>query len=270
VDQREASRSTERELNPAARRLKASFERESRILASRVSAEMKVLDSKWGPLYDMALPPARELLHVYGADVAGTGGDAFYRLSWGDVEGGHGAGIGGSADPKTGKFWASHYSTGGERNAYAGVGVRLTPKLNWCRLSVRPYVNWSGFDILRHKVYDPQLNERRWAFGSARLGIVIQSWNPAGGAYNLDASHWVEVFRDVEQNPDAWRDYADTASSSTGLQVDALATSARQYAIWVCCRATVIADAGFAVATRASSSVSCHLPFLVVEEVPSL
>ena len=270
TDQAAAARPDRRELNPAARRQKAAFDREGKMLATRISAEMKVMDDKWGPVFDQTIPPQRDLLHVYGADVAGTGGPFLYRLSWVHIDGFSGAGIGGSADPKTGKFWASHYTIGTQQNAYAGIGVRLTPSLQWCRLSVRPYVNWSGFDILRHKVYDPQLNEHRWALAGAELGIIVQSWNPAGGAYNVDARHWVNLWKSAEQNPDRWRDYADTASSSTGLQVDVLATKMRQYAIWVCCRAWVIADSGFAVATRSSSSVSCHLPFLVVEEVPSL
>ncbi|HEY3202126.1 MAG TPA: hypothetical protein VGL03_00565 [Thermoanaerobaculia bacterium] len=263
-----ATRSGRIELSPAARRLRAQFQRDGKALAQRVSEELKIVNDRWKPVFDKALPPPRDLLHVFGPDVEGTKGKWFYRLAWGHVEDFAGAGIGASADVRTGKYWASHYTTGPQRRAYAGVGVWLTPVVDSCFVSIRPYVNWSGFDLLAHRVFDPQLNEQRWATALGDLGIIVQSWDLSGKGYYVDARHWINVWERTEVNPSGSRDYDGIASSGTGLQVQILGSSQRQYAIWVCCRATVLADPGFAVATRASSSVSCQLPFLVVEEIP--
>jgi hypothetical protein len=268
TNQDAATRSRGDELKPAARRRRTNFVREGKVLTQHISAEMKVLNDRWDILFDRALPPPRDLLHVFGPDVEGTGGKWFYRLAWEHVDDTRGAGIGASADVLTGKYWASHYTTGPKRRAYAGLGVWLTPIVDSCFLSVRPYVNWSGFDILQHRVFDPQLNEVRWATATGDLGIIVQSWDLSGKGYYVDARHWINIWERTEPNPSGAHDYDGIASSGTGLQVQVLGSTKRQYAIWVCCRAMVLADPGFAVATRASSSVSCQLPFLVVEEIP--
>jgi hypothetical protein len=258
------------ELSAAAQRSVKAFGRDAAALGKRLGEGVQALQSHWGSSlqFDKALPPARDLLHVYGPDVAGTGGPWFYRLAWTHIDDTAGAGIGANVDLNKGTMWASHYALGPGRNAYAGIGVRLVPRLDWCQLSVRPYLNWAGFDTLTHRVHDPQLDETRWATSIGLTGIIVQSWNASGSAYNLDARHFVGEWQRQEPNPSGSRDYAGLSSSGTGLQVDVLASGERQYAVWVCVQAFVAADPGFGTSTYASGSISGALPFVVVEEIP--
>jgi hypothetical protein len=256
------------ELSPAARRLRANFEREGTVLTKRIAAELKVIATQSPPVFDRALPAPRDLLHVFGADVAGTGAPFFYRLAWTFIEGTSGTSIDARADVRTGKFLASHYSTSGALSAYAAIGVRFTPQID-CLLSVRPYVNWSGWDILQHRVFDSQLNEQRWASAAGALGIYVESAEPNGALRNEDANHWIDLWNRSELNPSGTRGYGGSESSATGLQAQFLASKQRRYSIWVCCRAFVSADPGFAVSTRANAALSCELPYLVVEEIPN-
>jgi len=269
ADQAAAALPDRSELSASAARKAAQFEREGKVLLKHVSGEVKLLDAQWKPwksFFDVPLPAPRDLLHVFGPDEAGTRGPSVYRLAWRHDED-PAMGVRSSADVRTGKFWVEPYTVGPLLSSYAGLGVQMTPILS-CFLSVRPFVNWSGFDVLSHKVYDPQFGEQRWATASAHLGIIVQSWNLQGGDPRLHARHWLELWRRSEQNPAGTRDYAGAGGPSTGLQVEVPASKNRRYAIWVCCRATVDADPGFAVATHAACGLSCHLPFLVVEELP--
>ena len=75
----------------------------------------------------------------------GTKGQWFYSLVWTHIDGFQGAGIGAGVDLAKGDFFGSHYTTGPQMNTYAGIGVKITPQLQWCTLSVRPYLQWSGF-----------------------------------------------------------------------------------------------------------------------------
>ena len=95
----------------------------------------------------------------------------------------------------------------------------------------------------------------------AELGSLGQRGPP-------DARFFKNTFLDSKPNPSETDDYTGVTGSFDGLEVDVLATSDRQYYVWICCRAWVAADPGFAKATMSSSSMSCHLPFLVVEEQP--
>jgi hypothetical protein len=258
------------ELSAAAQRSVKAFGRDATALRKRLAEGAQILQSHWESSlqFDKALPPARDLLHVYGPDVAGTGGQWFYRLAWTHIDDTAGAGIGANVDLKKGTMGSSHYALGPGRNAYAGIGVRLVPQLDWCRLSVRPYLNWAGFDTLTHRVHDPQLDESRWATSIGLSGIIVQSWNASGGAYNLDARHFLEEWRRQEPNPSGSRDHGGLSSSGTGLQVDVLASGQRQYAVWVCVQVFVAADPGFGTSTYAAGSISGALPFVVVEEIP--
>jgi hypothetical protein len=259
------------ELSPEAQRSVARFGRDTRALSRLLDAETAAMHARWGAVlqFDRALPPQRDLLHVYGPDRQGTGGPWFYRRGWTHIDDTQGAGIGAKTDHTTGQMWASHYTTGPGRNAYAGIGMYLRPRLGWCRISVRPYLPWSGVATLTHRVHDARLNERRWASALGQTGIIVQSWNPSGGAYNLDARHFVTEWLRQEINPRGARDYDGVSTVSTGLHVDVLGTDQRQYMIWVCLRVWVQADRGFATSTYAGSSISTTLPFVVVEEIPA-
>jgi hypothetical protein len=271
LDQEAAIQPADVKLSVDASRLQANFERDRKILGDHISDAFDALARQWGLAHDIdhVFPrPLGSRLHIFGADRAGTGGPFVYTLSWGNIEGGTGgAGIGVNTNLREGTFSASHFTHGSNQfSSYAGIGVRLTPTVNSCILSVRPLVNWSGYDILSHRIFDPQLNVSAWVVAGAQIGVHIQSEDRAGGGFRDDASRWETVWQRSEINPSGSRSYNDTADART-LQVDVLASGNRNYVIWVSCRAFVITQAKFGLDTWASSSVSCQLPFLFIEEV---
>jgi hypothetical protein len=101
-----------------------------------------------------------------------------------------------------------------------------------------------------------------------QLGIFIQSWDLSGGGFSSEPPKWVTMWNRSELNPMGSRNYQGNAFAGD-YTLNASATSSRQYAIWAACRATAIAESGFAVATRASASVSCKMPFLFVGQTPA-
>jgi hypothetical protein len=164
---------------------------------------------------------------------------------------------------------AGHYTTSGWLHAYAALGVQITPKIGAGFLSVRPYVNWAGNDLLQHRVFDASLNEQRWAVAEGSFHIFVQSTPVGGGASVTNSPPSVFAWRRAELNPQGASDHSGTISSADGLTIDVPCTSASSYAVWVVCKAAVFADPGFAVSTRSSISMTCDMPFMVVEEVPA-
>lgn len=257
------------QLSEKALRQRARWTREGRAMSKLFLEESAKWQHGWATLPDYHFP-ARELLHVFGADRSGTGGAAFYALEWRHIDPFAGTGSFASADRRTGELSASHYTTSGWLRAYAGVGVRITPKTGIGKLSIRPYVNWSGTTLLQHRVFDPQLNEQRWAVGSGAIGIIVQSRLVGGGDFRTDFVDWKSAWSRSELNPQSASSHDGTANASTGLVAEDLAvTAGRAYVIWVVCRAGVYADPGFAVATRSSASIRCNVPFIVVQETPA-
>lgn len=258
-----------RPLSANAARLRSSWNREGKTVSKEFVEAVGLWDRGWGTTLPDIHFPARELLHVFGPDRAGTGGNDFYALQWTSIDPFAGTGSFARADRRNGIIGAGHYTTGGWLRAYAGVGVRIVPMIGAGFLSVRPYVNWSGNDILQHRVFDPQLNEQRWAVAEGSIGIVVQSEVVAGGDFRTDAILWQKAWRRAELNPQGASDHDGTISTATGLAIDVAATSARRYSVWIVCKAAVFADPGFAVATRSSIAMNCDVPFVVVEEVPA-
>jgi hypothetical protein len=238
-----------------------------------VAKEFVELTARWDRVRDKVLAdiqfPARDLLHVFGADRSGQGGDAFYALEWTAIDPFAGTGSFARADRRTGSIGAGHYTTSGWLHAYGGVGVRMVPKISAGLISVRPYVNWSGNDLLQHRVFDPQLNEQRWGVAEGSIGIIVQSSAVSGGDFRTDGVLWTQAWRRAELNPQGASDHDGTATSSSGLTVDVPVTSSRRYSVWVVCKAAVFADPGFAVATRSGMSIMCDVAFVVVEEIPA-
>jgi len=267
AEQEAAARPPSPELSSAQRRRHEEFERDSKVLASQVLEEVKGLDTG----FRHRAVPFDQIPHVRSNDSVldttfSPGGPWPYRLAWTQIDGFAAAGDSASADIHSGTFYASRYTTSGQLNAYAGLGVWITPQLQSCRLWVRPYVDWSGFDILQTRIYDPNVNEQRWGVAQVQLGIFIQSWDLSGGSFNSDATKWVTLWNRSELNPIGSRNYQGNAFAGDYI-LEAFASSSRQYAIWAVCRATAIAESGFAVATRASASVSCRMPFLLVGQI---
>jgi hypothetical protein len=275
------------QLRPDAERRRKAFEEEEPELRDAIASEIDGLVGSGhlgnavapppfpdlvgsGHLGDaMGGPPApRDLLHVYGPDASGTGGASFYRLRWTEIDGGPMTGIDARVDLTTGNLVASHFTTGSSwMTSYAALGVRMTPLVD-CHLSIRPLVNWSGFDILNHRVFDGSLGEVRWATATGELRLVVSSTKTDGSLPNDDHDATNVLWSRSEANPSGTRDYSGTESPLTGFEATILASKDRRYSIFVVAQASVIADPGFAVATRASSSLACDVPYIVAQELP--
>jgi hypothetical protein len=268
AEQEASSRAAHGELSDEGRALQKKFERDGVVLGEHISAATKALKDRWVPR-DGALPALRDRLHFFGPDSAGKGGPWVYKLAWGNIEGGTGgAGIGVQTILQDGTFSASHYTHGSNHlAAYAGIGVSMVPSLDVCTLSIRPLVEWNGFDILSSEVFDRNLKPSGWGVAGARIGIQVQSWDLAGGTFRNEPALWgAPVWERSELNPSGARNYNDTVDARS-LQLDVLATKDRQYVIWVSCKAFVITQAPFGLDIRASASITCRMPYLAVEEV---
>lgn len=263
-----AFHATQPELSAKAASLRSTWAREGKVVARDFVERVSGWNRNWTTLPDFHYP-RRELLHVYGADVTGTGGDDFYAVQWASIDPFAGTGSFAKADRRTGNIGAGHYSTSGWMRSFGGVGVRIVPKTGVGVLSVRPYVNWSGNDLLQHRVFDPRLGEQRWGVAVGKIGIIVQSAPLAGGAFTADAIQWQDAWRRSEQNPQSAASYDGTLSSASGLTLDVPVVSSRRYVVWVVCSAMVFADSGFAVATRSTAAIQCSVPFIVVEEIPA-
>lgn len=249
----EATRRRDRAgLSDEARRSVAEFQREVEELNRLVAAENLVPPR--APSFDYTLLIDDEHKHVFGP------GNLTKAWAWlGD---GHA-----DADFENGTFSADNYTIGPARFSVAQVGVMFQPTVDMCKLSVRPYVRYSGLDILKHAVHDPSIPEQRraWALGS--VGVKIESWGPDGGNYYIDGETWVDIWNHSEVNPSSSRDYDGAVTVSDGLILEPLAINSRQYAIWITCRVGVSADPGFAVSTYATSDIGCQLVYFVAEEI---
>lgn len=256
-------------LSAQAQRQRGSWQREGKVVAR----EFVDVVSVWQAGRTTTLPdihfPARDLLHVYGADRTGNAGADFYAFEWTSIDPFAGTGSFARANRRDGTMGAGHYTTSGWLHAYAAIGVQLIPKIGAGFLSVRPYLNWAGNDLLQHRVFDASLNEQRWGVAEGSFHIVVQSTPVGGGAAVTNSSPSVFAWRRAELNPQGASDHSGTISSADGLALDVPCTSDRKYVVWVVCKAAVFADPGFAVSTRSSISMTCDMPFLVVEEIPA-
>ena len=201
------------------------------------------------------MTPDDTRLHVFGPDDL--------TLGWVHLDQGQ-AGV----DVAASRLRASNSTTGPARFTVAQLGVKLRTSVPVCKLSVRAYVQYSGYDILSHRVHQPGSSERRRAWALGRVGVKVDSWALDGSGYHLDGENLVSVWDRSVENPSDSRDYEGTLSSSDGLIVEPIAVDSRDYVVWVTCVVGVSADPGFEVSTYATSSIGCHVPYLVVEEIP--
>jgi hypothetical protein len=275
------------QLHPDAERRRRAFEEEEPELRDAISSELEGLVGSRhlgnavappsfpdvvgpGHLGDgLAGPPAaRDLMHVFLPDASGTGGASFYRLRWTEIDGGPMTGIDARVDLTTGRLAASHFTTGSSwMTSYAALGVRLTPLID-CHLSIQPSVHWSGFDILDHRVFDGSLGEVRWATATGEVRLVVSSTKTDGTLPNDDHDATKILWTRPEANPSGTRDYSGSESPLTRFEATIPASKDRRYAIFVVAQASVIADPGFAVATRANCSLACDVPFILAQELP--
>ena len=211
----------------------------------------------------MLEPP--ELKHFYGPDPEGTGNPNAYRLNWGHV------------DPFAGRAAAPSRRQERDLRGVAlrnrklePVGVRRHRREDDPQPRLVPSLDppVGAVDRVRHPEpprRDARSRRTATARASGAIGILVESWDLAGGSFNEDADHSVDMWDRIENNPSGGRDYDGTADANA-LAVEILASGNRRYAIWVYCWAYVESQTGFAVATRASAMISCRMPYLFVEE----
>jgi hypothetical protein len=264
IDQDVASGPGDSELSPGAKAARELFEVDTKVFHEKSLEAFRTFSER---MPEVILPEpevdSRDF-HIFGPDVDGTGGPHKYAYQWTHVDS---MGAHAYADARKGTFGVYDYTTGGPASwGVAQVGVQLKPAMPSCKLSIRPYVLWSGYSTLRHRVYDPNVPETRWGFALGSTGITVQSWNESGGGFFADTEHWVDHWSRHEANPSGTIEYEGTDTVLTGLQAEVFASGSRRYTIWATCRVCVVADPGFAVATRSTSVIDCTMPFLVVEE----
>jgi hypothetical protein len=253
-DQDAARRGDRPELSDEAKRSVAEFEREVAELSRLVDAEIENLVPLRGPSFDHTAMTRDEHQHVFGP------GNLTEAWTWqGDGNAG--------TDVANGTFYAYNYTTGPARFSVAQVGVKFQPTPALCKLSVRPYVRCSGYDILKHAIHQPDTHEQRRAWALGTVGIKIDSWDLGGGNYNVDGETVVKLWDRSEVNPTSSHDFDAAVSVSDGLILEPLAINSRQYGIWITCSVGVSADPGFEVSTYATSSIGCQLVYFVAEEI---
>lgn len=219
--------------------------------------------------YDWFKPTPPDLFRIFGP--AGTGATPdkkrHYGYEWRYTDPiGH---VQVYARPKldAGRFAAGHSLTNGYGQALAALGVVIVPSLPWCKLSVRPYVNYQGSFYLSGR-RPPDAWENASSTAWASVGILVESWSVGGGFYHLDIDQPVVVSTFSETNPTkSWRDFGGSISGSAGLTTEVFASSSRRYRIWVYCWAEVQAQSLISAGAYASASIDCWMPYLVVEQI---
>lgn len=198
-------------------------------------------------------------------------GPSNYDLEAGYADDVSGADIGAKADRTTGELSVSEFTIKGETSAFAIVGVNFSPTVD-CHLSVRPYVNWSGFDHMYSHDAEPDLHGQAIVTTYGEVGIYIISSTPSGELWNVDFNHWWPQWPDpmvTYSNPplNTMHSYDGTVSSSSVLEVDGLLVEAgRLYEIQVGIRVHVSVSPAFSVTAGATAGMSATVPFFVVEE----
>ena len=242
------------ELTAEAKASVAAFERDVAALDRLVDGERDMLT---GPAvyFDVETMPAGDSpLHVFGPGTC--------TLRWVHLDNGQA-----NTDLDNASCWAYNYTTGPVRFTVAQIGISYRPSAAICKLSVRAYVNYNGYYILKHRVHDSSISEPRWAWALGSVGLKVDSVSPDGSDFHVDAETWVNQWDVPRLNPTESRDVEGSASVSDGMIVEPIAVSSRSYGIWVTCRVGVSADPGFAVSTYATSSIGCNLVYAVVEEI---
>jgi hypothetical protein len=219
---------------------------------------------------DWFLPRPRDLLRIYGPAGPDSSPDheLHYSREWAFTDPFGQVSVYARPDLPHGRFSAGHSLTSGYGQAFAALGVVIVPDLTWCELSVRPYVAYEGSTYLSgRRPRDAWENATATAWDS--VGILIESWAVGGGAYHLDWDVPVVVSTHSEQNPSrSWHDFAGSVTTVDGLTAKVFASGSRRYRIWVYCWAEVSAQMLVSAGAYATTSISCWMPYLVVEQIP--
>ena len=129
------------QLSDEAMRSAADFERHVAELNELVDAEIDTLVPTVDTSFDLtSMTVSSDRVHVFGP---GT-----FTMQWSHLDLGQ-TGV----DVPNARFHARNYTTGPARFTVAQLGVMLRPSFPVCKLSVRAYVRYSGYDILSHRVH---------------------------------------------------------------------------------------------------------------------
>lgn len=213
--------------------------------------------------------PRPELFRIYGAAGAGATPNQrrHYTREWSYVDPYGQVSVYARPDRLLGRFAAGHSRTGGYGQALAAVGVVMVPDLEWCQLSIRPYVSYTGSFYLSGRRPEDAW-ENATSTGWASVGILVESWDVSGGSYRLDWDNPVVVSSFSQTNPTkSWRDFSGAVSVGDGLSASVFASSGRRYRIWVYAWAEVQAQMLVSAGAYATAGIDCVMPYLVVEQV---
>ena len=213
-------------------------------------------------------PAPRDLLRVYGPSGDGEPNiRQHYCREWAYTDPHGHINVYARPQLKAGRFAAGHSLTNGYGQAIAALGVVIVPDLEWCELSIRPYVSCQGSAYLSgRRPHDAWQSATSATWAS--IGILIESWATGGGSYHLDWDQPTLISSFSETNPtSSWRDFGGSVSVSDGLAAKVFATRHRRYRIWVYCWAEVQAQMLASAGAYATVSIDCLMPYLIVEQV---
>lgn len=229
-------------------------------LLHTVTDQIAITGAGWFEHLDA--PPPRDLLHVYGPDASGTGGESSYRYAWTDVTVGGGSILSTPTQiEQQGWLAGSSYAYSGQAAfAVAGAGMRFIARNGAARVAVRPYLPWqttasfTGTEATRAAVL-------------CQLGILVESWRPGDTTTVQERDHFITVFAQDTTQYLTGVPAGGTATVSDGLVTDFVAVPGRRYGIYVYAwLETSAAPAGRGELRFCRIDVDARVPFVVAEE----
>ena len=174
-----------------------------------------------------------------------------------------------ATDVNAGTFYAdrSRVNANGQVDAFAGIGVGIAPEVASCRLWVRPYVNWRGYELFGRRIIAPGPGESLLVAATVQLGIIIQSTTLSGGDFRTDAQTWPNLWSSSYLGPVNQQVWHSGTAWGPATWLEAPASNTRRYAVWVVCRAIATGTVGQRAIAYADANTNCTMPWLMVGQV---
>ncbi len=192
-----------------------------------------------------------------------------YTLQWTNIPGGTGSDGAASVDINAGKFYASRSrNDNGMVDAYAAIGVGITPEVASCRLWIRPYVNWRGYEMFGRQIVHPGgPSESLYVRAEVELGIIVQSTTLSGGDFRTDAQTFPDLWQSAYTGPVNHQVFHSGTAFVQAYQLWVPASNTRRYSVWIVCRAIAVGTIGQNIRAYAVASTECTMPWLMVGQV---